>query len=140
VVASSPAANSTEGSIRLLIVDDEPALLGLLQRYLERLGYAVEVAQTPQAALAKFESDPGRYACILTDLKLPGMSGEEMLKQMRTRRPGLHALISSGLPYQPQSARTGFLQKPYLPAMLAEALERLLKGASKASLPANTPD
>lgn len=120
-MAPQPASH-----LRLLIVDDEPALLGLLQRYLERLGYEVDVAGTPEAALAHFESDPGKYACILTDLKLPGMSGEEMLERMRALRPGLRALVSSGLPYQPRSANFGFLQKPYLPAMLAEALERVL--------------
>jgi two-component system, cell cycle sensor histidine kinase and response regulator CckA len=119
--------------LRLLIVDDEPALLGLLQRYLERLGYAVDVAETPQAALAHFESDPGKYACIVTDLKLPGMSGEEMLVRMRARRPGLRALVSSGQPYEPQSAGIGFLQKPYLPAMLADALERILGKSSSAN-------
>lgn len=118
--------------LRLLIVDDEPAVLGLLQRYLERLGYAVDVAATPQAALAYFESDPGKYACILTDLKLPGMTGEEMLERMRVLRPGLLALVSSGLPYHPQSAGVGFLQKPYLPAMLAQALEGVLRGKWKA--------
>jgi DNA-binding NtrC family response regulator len=113
--------------LRLLIVDDEPSLLGLLQRYLERLGYEIDVAATPAAALEHFESDPGKYACVLTDLKLPGMSGEEMLERMRALRPGLRALVSSGQPYQPRSANIGFLQKPYLPAMLAEALERLLR-------------
>jgi DNA-binding NtrC family response regulator len=113
--------------LRLLIVDDEPSLLGLLQRYLERLGYEVEVAATSEAALAHFESDPARFACVLTDLKLPGMSGEEMLERMRALRPGLRALVSSGHPYKPRSADIGFLQKPYLPAMLAEALERVLR-------------
>jgi DNA-binding response OmpR family regulator len=118
--------------LRLLIVDDEPALLGLLQRYLQRSGYEVDVAATPEAALAYFESDPEKYACIVTDLKLPGMSGEEMLDRMRAIRPGLRALVSSGQPYQPQSAGIGFLQKPYLPAMLAEALESVLRGEPKA--------
>jgi CheY-like chemotaxis protein len=113
--------------LRLLVVDDEPSLLGLLQRYLERLGYKIDVAATPAAALKHFESDPEKYACILTDLKLPGMSGEEMLERMRALRPGLRALVSSGQPYQPRSADVGFLQKPYLPAMLAEALERVLR-------------
>jgi DNA-binding response OmpR family regulator len=128
-VVAPPADGPRPASrLRLLIVDDEPALLGLLQRYLERLGYAVDVAETPQAALAHFESDPGKYACIVTDLKLPGMSGEEMLGRMRARRPGLRALISSGQPYEPQSAGIGFLQKPYLPAMLADALEGVLRG------------
>lgn len=113
--------------LRLLVVDDEPSLLGLLQRYLERLGYEIDAAATPAAALQHFESDPEKYACVLTDLKLPGMSGEEMLERMRALRPGLRALVSSGQPYQPRSADVGFLQKPYLPAMLAEALERVLR-------------
>ncbi|HEY1755620.1 MAG TPA: response regulator [Bryobacteraceae bacterium] len=126
MVAGTAQSGATAGPVRLLIVDDEPALLSLLERYLERLGYAVDVAATPQAALKRFESDPGRYACILTDLSLPGMTGEEMLERMRALRPGLRALISSGLPYQPQSAGIGFLQKPYLPAMLVEALESVL--------------
>jgi DNA-binding NtrC family response regulator len=113
--------------LRILIVDDEPSLLGLLERYLERMGYEVDVAETPQAALALFESDPGKYACILTDLKLPGMSGEEMLERMRALRPGLRALVSSGHPFQPTSPDTGFLQKPYLPAMLVEEIKRILR-------------
>ncbi len=124
-------ADPAGARLRLLIVDDEPSLLGLLKLYLERLGYAVDVAATPQAALEYFESDPGKYACILTDLKLPGMTGEEMLERMRVLRPGLLALVSSGLPYQPQSAGIGFLQKPYLPAMLAQALEGVLRGKAK---------
>jgi len=120
------------GGVRLLIVDDEPALLGLLQRYLERSGYTVDVADTPQAALALFESAPQEYACILTDLTLPGMTGEEMLEQMRALRPELPALICSGHPYQPHLPGIAFLQKPYLPAMLAEALGEVLRGKSKA--------
>lgn len=115
------------GGVRLLIVDDEPSLLALLKRYLRRLGYEVDVAETPEAALAYFKADPETYACVLTDLILPGMSGDEMLERMRALRPGLRALISSGLPYQPQSAGIAFLQKPYLPAMLADALERVLR-------------
>ncbi len=112
---------------RILIVDDEASLLSLLQRYLERLGYEVETAANAEDALARFASGPERYACVLTDLNLPTMGGEEMLELMRAIRPGLPALISSGLPYEPRSAGTGFLQKPYLPVMLIEELERILR-------------
>jgi DNA-binding response OmpR family regulator len=117
--------------LRILIVDDEPALLGLLQRYLERLGYRIDVAGNAQAALEHFEADPAKYDCILTDLTLPGMSGEEMLERMRAQRPGLRALVSSGHPYQPRSAGIGFIQKPYLPAMLVEALKDILRGNAR---------
>jgi CheY-like chemotaxis protein len=132
VVSGAADAAHPASRVRLLIVDDEPAILELLQRYLERLGYGVDLAGTSEAALARFESDPGKYDCILTDLNLPGMSGEEMLERMRALRPGLRALVSSGHPYQPQSAGIGFLQKPYLPAMLAEALKDLLRGNPEA--------
>jgi DNA-binding NtrC family response regulator len=114
------------GATRLLIIDDEQPLLALLKRYLERLGYEVDLAGTAEDALASFESDPRRYACVVTDLTLPGMNGAELLERMRTLNPRLPALISSGYPYQAKGAKTGFLQKPYLPQMLVEALEGLL--------------
>ena len=112
---------------RLLIVDDEPALLDLLKRYLERAGYQVHLAATPEEALAGFERDPEKFACVLTDLTLPGMSGEQLIERMRVHNPRLPAVISSGYPYSPRTAATVFLQKPYLPKMLVEALEGLLR-------------
>ncbi len=119
----------------VLVVDDEATLLSLLQRYLARLGYEVESAGNAEDALALFEKDPTRFACVLTDLKLPGMGGEELVERMRELRPGLPAVISSGYPYQPRSTATGFVQKPYLPAMLAGELERILKIRTRSAAP-----
>jgi CheY-like chemotaxis protein len=112
--------------IRLLIVDDETALLGLLKRYLERLGYVVESAGSSTEALAMYEADSEGFACIITDLALPVMNGEELIARMREKNPKQRALISSGYPYEPQSKATHFLQKPYLPDMLAKAIKDLL--------------
>lgn len=112
--------------MRLLIVDDEAPLLDLLKRYLERLGYEVDTALTPEDALARFEANPKGYACVLTDLTLPGMSGEELVERMRRKNPKQPAIISSGYAYEPQGKGVGFLQKPYLPKMLAEAVEEML--------------
>jgi CheY-like chemotaxis protein len=118
------------GAIRLLVVDDEGPLLSLLKRYLERLGYEVDLADTAEAALEMFEIDPRRYVCVLTDLTLPKMNGEELIDRLREHNPQLPALISSGYPYEVKpgksKARTGFLQKPYVPQMLVEALIGLL--------------
>ena len=111
---------------RLLIVDDEAPLLDLLQRYLGRLGYEVETAASPRAALERFEKDPQRYAFVLTDLSLLEMSGEELISKMRARNPHLPAVISSGYPFEPQLKGVHFLQKPYLPKMLAELIEKLI--------------
>lgn len=113
-------------SARLLIVDDEPAVLDLLRRYLKRLGYVVEIAPNAEAALDLFEATPDGYDLVITDLTLPGMSGEELLRRMREKRPFLRALISSGYPHEPVLPRVGFLLKPYLPKMLVEVIGQML--------------
>ncbi|MGH9594338.1 MAG: response regulator, partial [Bryobacteraceae bacterium] len=80
----------------------------------------------PTEALASFESGPQRFAMVVTDLTLPGMDGEELIHRLRRLRPQLPALISSGLPHQPRLPGTGFLQKPFLPKMLIDAVEKML--------------
>jgi DNA-binding NtrC family response regulator len=112
---------------RLLLVDDEAGLLDLLKKYLERLGYEVDARTAPEEALALFEADPHRYGLVLTDLTLPGLSGEQMLERMHALNPRLRAIVSSGYPYQPRSKQVAFLQKPYLPKMLADSIEKMLR-------------
>ena len=115
-------------SSRLLLVDDEAALGDLLKRYLERLGYAVDSYTRPADALASVAEDPARYSLLVTDLTLPGMDGEELLRRIRGHSPDMPAIIASGYPYQPRSNNVTFVQKPFLPKMLAEEIERLLAG------------
>ena len=111
----------------LLLVDDEPSLTELLKKYLERLGYRVDACTHPEAALALFDAHPERYAVLVTDLTLPSMSGEDLVARSRERTPGLRAIIASGYPYEPREAGVEFLQKPFLPNLLAQAIERALK-------------
>ncbi len=113
---------------RLLIVDDEATLRGLLRRYLERAGYEVVAFASSEEALAAFSADPRGFALVITDLTLDSMNGEEMLEQMRARNPQIPAFIASGYPYVPRLEGVGFLQKPFLPKMLTEAVERALEG------------
>jgi DNA-binding NtrC family response regulator len=115
-------------SLRLLIIDDEPALLDLLRRYLGRLGYEVEACAASGDALARVQAEPERFAMAITDLSLPEMNGEELIGKLRALRPHLPAIITSGYPYQPRAPGIGFLQKPFLPQALAEEIEKALKG------------
>jgi len=114
----------------LLIVDDEPKLLDLLTRYLGRLGYQVETCGDAEGALSLFQAGPDRFSMAVTDLSLPSMNGEELIERIRQLRPGLPAIITSGYPYVPRAVGVGFLQKPFLPQMLAEAIEKALKDSS----------
>jgi DNA-binding response OmpR family regulator len=111
---------------RILLVDDEAALTDLLKRYLERLGYHVDACGDAGTALAWADKAPGRYALVIADLTLPDMNGADLVAKLRRNNPGFRALITSGYPYQSSAEGMEFLQKPFLPKMLAEAIERTL--------------
>jgi len=116
----------------ILAVDDEPALLRLFQRYLVRFGFEVEICSNARQALEQFTRDAARYELVLADLTMPGMSGQELLEQLRRLNPQICVLLCSGYPFNPLGLpveirrRVRFLQKPFLPAMLIEAIEELL--------------
>ncbi len=124
-MSESPANNMN--SPCLLLVDDEPALADLLKKYLERLGYRVDSCVHPEAALALLDAHPERYALLVTDLTLPSMSGDDLVTKSRERVPHLRAIIASGYPYEPTLEGVEFLQKPFPPNLLAQAVERALK-------------
>lgn len=111
---------------RILLVDDEAALTDLLKRYLERIGYQVDACGNAGTALAWVEKSPGRYAIVIADLTLPDMSGPELIVELRRREPSLPALITSGYPHESNPGDPEFLQKPFLPKTLAEAIERAM--------------
>ena len=71
---------------------------------------------------------PGATRLLVTDLMLPDMNGEELVLRSRERIPQLRAIIASGYPYEPRAGGVEFLQKPFQPAVLAQAVERILKG------------
>jgi DNA-binding NtrC family response regulator len=112
---------------RILLVDDDDAVLGLLRRFLERQGYEVETASTAEEALVLFEANPNAFALLVADLTLRGTTGEELLEQMRSRRRSLAGVIMSGYPYEARHEGVRFLQKPFLPQALAVEIEKLLK-------------
>ncbi len=111
----------------ILIVDDEPTLLALLTRFLERQGHQITACNSAESALREFRTRQDEIGLVISDLTLPDTKGEDLIAQMRKLKPNLPALIASGYPYEPQLSGVGFLQKPFLPAALAQAIEKLLK-------------
>jgi DNA-binding NtrC family response regulator len=89
----------------------------------------VDACINPEAALELLDAEPHRHDLVITDLTLPGMDGEELLGRLRQRNPQLRAIIASGYPYQPRTAGVEFLQKPFLPRVLADAVARVLNTA-----------
>jgi len=85
---------STEPKTRLLVVDDEQSIRKLCMTIGNTLGYACVEAESAEAALARLEPDAPDL--ILTDLKLPTMSGVELLKQAKTLLPHTEVAIMTG--------------------------------------------
>ena len=115
--------------MKLLLVDDEPALARLLTAYLERAGHSVTLAATGEEGLLRFAAEP--WDAVIADLTLPGISGEDMLRRMLEMVPAQPVIVSSGYPFSAEAlpaksrGQIQVLQKPYLPKMLAEALGRI---------------
>jgi CheY-like chemotaxis protein len=92
---AEPANRPTSG-LRVLILDDEEALLQVSRRLLTRLGHRVEGFGQPAAALARFREDPGAFDLVITDFNMPGQSGLAIAAEIFRLRPGLPILLISG--------------------------------------------
>jgi CheY-like chemotaxis protein len=81
---------------RILFVDDEELLARLGQKTLTALGYEVESMTRPAEALAVVRADPQRFALVLTDQMMPGMTGIFLATQLRYIRPELPVILMTG--------------------------------------------
>lgn len=119
-------------NVRILLVDDEPALTKLMQTYLARMGYTVDATLCAEEALTLFRANPQDYKLVVADITLPDLAGNDMAVRMAEQNPELRILLCSGYPFAvdslPEHIRGRFasLQKPFLPNMLAESIEKLL--------------
>jgi two-component system cell cycle sensor histidine kinase/response regulator CckA len=117
---------------RILIVDDEPSIREFADRTLQRAGYTTRTAADgPEAiAIAAAES----FELLLTDVRMPEMTGDEVARQIRLRQPEVKVLYLTG--YSDQLFKEkgalwegeAFLDKPSTVVGLLEAVSLLLYG------------
>src|SRR5262245_35909140 len=90
-----PLAPSPVGPLRVLVVDDEPKVLEALAEMLTEDGHAVVSAGSGREALALLDGG-ARVDVVITDLGMPGMTGWELARALRTRQPDLPVGLISG--------------------------------------------
>ena len=118
---------------RVLIVDDEEPLVRLATRTLEELGYAPTGFTSSAAALAAFRADPQRFDALITDERMPGMSGSALIREVRGIRSRMPIVLMSGYVGGAiaSSAREAgaeeVLKKPLSARELATSLARVLE-------------
>jgi PAS domain S-box-containing protein len=121
------------GTERILLVEDDAAVRGRVERMLERQGYDVTVCGEPREALALLRSDE-TFDLMMTDVVMPGMGGVELAQAARALAPGLRFLYVSGYTAGGIAHRGvldpswSFLQKPFTAASLGAKIREALDG------------
>lgn len=116
----------------ILIVDDEEALAQLSAEILDEVGFVPHVCTSGKAALEAFQDDPNRYSMLLSDERMPHMSGSTLAAEIRKIRPAIPVLLVSGHFGDPamvaaeDSRLTEILKKPVPRDDLIGAVSRLL--------------
>ena len=130
---SEPAqAVVLSGTETVLLVEDEPALLGLTHTVLKKFGYVVLPAKCPAEALDLARSYTKPIHLLLTDVVMPGMNGRELWEKLTAERPGLKSLFMSGYTadiianHGVIDGDIHFLQKPFSMDALALKLREAL--------------
>jgi two-component system cell cycle sensor histidine kinase/response regulator CckA len=116
----------------ILIVEDEDAILNLIQTMLERLGYTVLTASTAARAMQLVEAHAGEIRLLITDVVMPEMNGRELAERLLVLEPDLNLLFMSGYT-STEIAQLGvldrgvrFMQKPFSIKHLAAKVREVL--------------
>ena len=111
----------------ILLVEDEDAVREISTQMLTLLGYQVTSAVDGPDALRVFSGDPARFDLLMLDLNLPGMSGRQLLQELRKLRPEARAIFCSGDPDpNPPAGDPPHLFKPYRLVELKACIESQL--------------
>ena len=132
--ALAMAADSGDRPPLLLVVDDEERILSALRRSLRREGYEIVTSESVHDALRIIDERP--VDMILSDQKMPGMSGLQFLAEVAKRRPGAARMLITGWTEEipPQKLEElgifALINKPWDDAQLKETLRRASMSAS----------
>jgi signal transduction histidine kinase len=132
VAAVQPFAPRGTGQL-VLVVDDEATLVELLKELLNGLGYSAVGFTDPSAALQALHETPQRFAAVITDEVMPGLSGTQLIQELRVFDPRLPVLLISGYGGAALAARaaaagaTRVLAKPLQRTDLACALAEVMR-------------
>ena len=119
------------GGELVLLVEDEAPLRQGTAMVLQRLGYRVRACAGPEEALESFGPAGEGFALVLADVTMPGMTGTDLLRRLRQRRPDIPAVLVSGYseivtPELLRELGADYLRKPFTIRGLGVALQRAL--------------
>ena len=127
-----PIDSLPRGSEHILFVDDEEAIAGPLAKILGMFGYTVTTATDPDAAFHFVEKSPDLFDLLVTDMNMPGMTGDVLIQRVRQIQPDIGVILTTGFSRKlTDPALTGLalddcLLKPVTTEMLATSVRSAL--------------
>jgi signal transduction histidine kinase/ActR/RegA family two-component response regulator len=93
---SAETTIATNGSERILLIDDEEQIIDFEQQILERLGYKVISKTDSEEALEEFAAQPGQFDLVITDMTMPKMTGDQLARKMMDIKPEIPVILCTG--------------------------------------------
>ena len=134
VPSVQPPVEIPHGTGTILYIDDEEPVLQIGCGMLEALGYTVVSTGSSQKALEMFSAQPGRFVCVITDMTMPHIRGDELARKLLALRPGLPIILCTGFSEkisEDQALQLGiqaFLLKPFTMQELGAAVRKVIDG------------
>ncbi len=105
---------------KLLVVDDEPDIVHVLKQGLLKNGFLVSAFTNPEEALQNFKSNSENYCLMLSDIRMPGLSGIQLARKVKEINPKVKVLLMTSFEIKdnefskvfPSTHVDGFVQKP----------------------------
>lgn len=132
VIPATPAPAARDGRQRVLVVDDEASIRDLLAKTLALAEYDVDTASDGASALDRLRERRGAYALMIADLRMPGMDGLTLIREVKQINANLPIIIITGFSTESSAIEAvnlgvaGYLTKPFrVPQVLAAAAKAL---------------
>ncbi|MDY6822886.1 MAG: PAS domain S-box protein [Thermodesulfobacteriota bacterium] len=131
--------NLAIGTERVLLVDDEEAVMRLEKKMLERMGYTVTAFTSSIDALEAFREAPALFDLVLSDMTMPNMTGDRLARELITIRPDIPIIICTGFSERINQRKAaeigirGFLMKPVVKSDMAQLVRSVLDAAEDPS-------
>lgn len=112
----------------IMIIDDEEDILGLFNDFLQQQGYSVRAFAEPLLALQEIEKRPQEYSLIITDLRMPGMSGFQLIKSINRINKKIRIVLMSAFEISGEIVKgiryDEYIQKPLHIRVLLDAVRK----------------
>ena len=122
--------NSISKNTSIMIIDDEEDILTLFNDFLQRQGYSVAIFTDAMLAVQEIEKNPQEYSLIITDIRMPGISGLELVRIVNKLNKDIKVVIMSAFEINGNNVKQirydEYIQKPVHIQMLLKTVKKLI--------------